>query len=33
VYDMCKAVQRDMRLTDVRLVHKSGGTSGDITLE
>lgn len=29
VYDMAKAVDRGMRLTDVRLVHKSGGRSGE----
>jgi cyclic pyranopterin monophosphate synthase len=29
VYDMCKAVDRGMRLEDVRLVQKSGGKSGD----
>jgi cyclic pyranopterin phosphate synthase len=28
VYDMCKAVDRGMRLTDIRLLHKSGGKSG-----
>ena len=28
VYDMCKAVQRDMEITDVRLLRKSGGKSG-----
>lgn len=28
VYDMCKAVDKGMRLTDIRLVHKSGGKSG-----
>lgn len=28
VYDMCKAVDRGMRITDVGLVHKSGGKSG-----
>jgi len=28
VYDMCKAVDRGMRLTDIRLIHKSGGKSG-----
>lgn len=33
IYDMCKAVDRGMRLTDVRLVRKSGGKSGDIVLE
>lgn len=29
VYDMCKAVQRDMEITDIRLLQKSGGKSGD----
>lgn len=33
VYDMCKAVDRGMRITDVRLVQKRGGRSGDIVLE
>jgi cyclic pyranopterin phosphate synthase len=33
VYDMAKAVQRDMRIGDIRLVRKSGGKSGDIALE
>lgn len=28
VYDMCKAVQRDMVITDVRLLYKAGGKSG-----
>ncbi len=28
VYDMCKAVDRGMRITDLRLTHKSGGKSG-----
>ena len=28
VYDMCKAVDRGMRIGDIRLVHKSGGQSG-----
>ncbi|MBL8670364.1 MAG: cyclic pyranopterin monophosphate synthase MoaC [Alphaproteobacteria bacterium] len=28
VYDMCKAVDRGMIISDVRLVHKSGGKSG-----
>lgn len=31
VYDMCKAVSRDMVIGDVRLVHKSGGKSGNFT--
>lgn len=33
VYDMCKAVDRGMRISDVRLVRKSGGKSGEIVLE
>lgn len=33
VYDMCKAVDRGMRLTDIRLVHKSGGKSGTFTAD
>ncbi len=28
IYDMCKAVDREMIMTDVRLVQKSGGKSG-----
>jgi cyclic pyranopterin phosphate synthase len=29
VYDMCKAVEKSMTITDVRLESKSGGKSGD----
>ena len=29
VYDMCKAVQRDMVISDIRLISKTGGTHGD----
>ncbi|MBR0656693.1 cyclic pyranopterin monophosphate synthase MoaC [Plastoroseomonas arctica] len=29
VYDMCKAADRGMRIEAVRLVHKSGGKSGE----
>jgi len=28
VYDMVKAVDRTMRITEIRLIHKSGGKSG-----
>jgi len=28
VYDMCKAVDRGMRITGIRLIHKAGGKSG-----
>ncbi|MAN81036.1 MAG: cyclic pyranopterin monophosphate synthase MoaC [Rhodospirillaceae bacterium] len=28
VYDMCKAVDRGMRIENIRLTHKSGGKSG-----
>jgi len=33
VYDMCKAVQRDMVISDVRLLEKTGGVHGDFTRE
>ena len=33
VYDMCKAVDRAMRVEDVRLLRKRGGKSGEIVLE
>ena len=33
VYDMCKAVQRDMVIDAVRLLKKSGGKSGDYLRE
>ena len=29
IYDMCKAVQRDMEITDIRLLKKTGGKSGE----
>ena len=29
IYDMCKAVDRAMEMQDIRLVHKSGGKSGE----
>lgn len=28
IYDMCKAVDRSMELSDIHLVHKEGGKSG-----
>ncbi len=33
VYDMCKAIDRAMRIEAARLVAKSGGQSGDLILE
>ncbi len=33
IYDMAKAVERTMRIEDIRLVRKSGGKGGDIVLE
>ena len=33
VYDMCKAVQKDMVITDIRLVQKTGGVHGDYLRE
>lgn len=29
VYDMCKAVQKDIMITDIRLIEKTGGVHGD----
>jgi cyclic pyranopterin phosphate synthase len=33
IYDMCKAIDRGMQITDIRLIYKSGGKSGtfDVT--
>ena len=31
VYDMCKSAQRDIEITDVRLMYKAGGKSGEYT--
>lgn len=33
LYDMCKAVDRDMVIRDVMLLRKSGGKSGDFCRE
>jgi len=33
VYDMCKAVDRGMKIENIRLLRKSGGKSGTIELE
>ncbi|WP_395688422.1 cyclic pyranopterin monophosphate synthase MoaC [Aestuariivirga sp.] len=33
LYDMCKAVDRAMRIADLRLVEKSGGKSGHFVAE
>ena len=33
VYDMCKAVDRGMTISDVRLLRKSGGKSGTYEAE
>ena len=29
IYDMCKAIDKEICITDIKLVHKSGGKSGD----
>ncbi len=31
IYDMCKAIDREMTISDVQLARKSGGKSGDFT--
>ncbi|NWF81716.1 MAG: cyclic pyranopterin monophosphate synthase MoaC [Chloroflexi bacterium] len=33
IYDMCKAVDRAMRISEIRLVAKRGGRSGELVLE
>ena len=33
IYDMCKAVQRDMEITEIRLCRKSGGKTGSYVKE
>jgi cyclic pyranopterin phosphate synthase len=33
LYDMCKAVDRGMKITNLRLVEKTGGKSGHFTAE
>lgn len=33
IYDMCKAVQKDITITDIRLLRKTGGKSGAYTYE
>ena len=29
IYDMCKSIDREMEITDIKLIHKSGGKSGE----
>ena len=33
IYDMCKAVQKDMRIENIRLLSKSGGKSGEYQIK
>ncbi len=33
IFDMCKAIDRGICIENIRLIQKSGGKSGDITLE
>lgn len=33
IYDMCKAVDREMRISDIRLAQKRGGRSGEFIIE
>mgnify|MGYP003467946249 CR=1 FL=1 len=33
VYDMIKGLEKGARITDIRLVEKHGGRSGDVVLE
>ena len=29
IYDMCKSVDREIVISDIKLIHKSGGKSGE----
>lgn len=33
IYDMCKAIDRRMEITDIHLVRKTGGKSGDFSYD
>ena len=33
IYDMCKAIDKNMAISDIRLTHKSGGKSGRFDAE
>ena len=33
IYDMCKSMQKDIRITDIRLARKTGGKNGDYLME
>ena len=33
IYDMCKALQRDMEISDIRLLYKAGGKTGEFCRE
>jgi cyclic pyranopterin phosphate synthase len=33
IYDMCKAVQKDITIDGIKLIKKTGGKSGDINLD
>lgn len=33
IYDMCKAIDKRMEISDIHLVSKTGGKSGDFTFE
>ena len=32
IYDMCKALQKDMKISNIRLLKKTGGVRGDYTI-
>lgn len=33
IYDMCKAIDKTMKVSDIRLAKKTGGKSGDLIIE
>ena len=32
IYDMCKSADRSMKISDIKLIHKSGGKSGEFNV-
>ena len=32
IYDMCKALQKDMKISNIRLLQRTGGVRGDYTI-
>ena len=33
IYDMCKSIDREIKITDIKLIEKKGGKSGNYKIE